>query len=254
MGVGVVITVLTLRGIGEPLAGATMCSTLADLLTFEHRVIPVPWDATYGPVGGNPQGKSYERAVTEGAALTLGMIDADPYPVVLLGYSGGAAVAGEAARQIADGQHPGLDVRAVGLVADPQMPRSIGAREPGGALAFGVAGSRDIGDAVSPRWAWAPPDPICCTPELSPLRTIADQSAALSLADPVAWGRDLVDRLLRGRWQPSAWDWRDVLGSIRRYGEAADAARRYLTGEHWRHYPGMRLESLAREIDDAVAR
>lgn len=244
------ITVMTLRGIGEPLDAPTMCDLVTARLDFDHLVVEVPWEATYGPVGPGA-GASYNDAVQRGVDLTLTMIGEDPNPVVLLGYSGGATVAGEVARQIGAGQHPRLEVTATGLVADPQMPSGVQGRTPNGQPAWGVAGQRPVPGA-SVHWAWAPQDPICCTPALSPLRTLADQSAAMSLVDPGAWGWDLVDRLLRGRWQPSAWNWFDVIGSIRRYGEAADAARRYLTGEHYTPYVGERVESLAADITREV--
>lgn len=230
------LTVLTLRGIGEPLDDTGTVSNKAAALLRHHRVdveiIDVPWEATYGPVGGAPDGGAYVDTVDAGVLLAHHMINATDNPVVLIGFSAGATVAGNLARRITDGELDRGNLEAVGLIADPHQPRRVGGIDAHGDPAFGVAGERDPGAAVPVRWAWSAADPIPCTPELSPLRTIADQSAAMSLADPAAWTRDLVDRLRRARWQPSAIDWRDPLGTIRRYTRAAGAAGRYLTGDH----------------------
>lgn len=218
----------------------------------DFTVEAVSWPAQYGPVGeASLDGMSYEAAVDKGVAMTLDRITDGP--VVLLGYSGGATVAGEAARQVADGMHPDLEVTGVGLLADPLQPRSVGGRDPDGREAWGVAGDREIGGAVLSSWAWVDVDPICCTEDRSPLRTIADQSAAMSLGDPNAWVQDLVDRLLTGRWHPSAIDWRHPVETFRRYGRAADAARRYMDGEHYEPYVPDDTRELAAVVSEWIA-
>lgn len=234
------VTVFTCRGIGEPLHGGQMLDHVTQHFPDDWQVIKVPWEAQYGPVGtAGPGGSSFDRSLTLGQHLLREMItDAGPDPIVLLGYSGGAALAGHVAAEL----EPDLaeKVAAVGLMADPFQPRGVSEH------GFGIAGSRNPFHPGTV-WSWSDADPICVTPELSPLRTIADQTAAMALGDPAAWGQDLVDRLRRGRWQPSAIDWRDPLGTLRRYGDAIDAARRYLIN-HTADYPGARAQNLAADV------
>lgn len=230
------ITLLWCRGIGESIGGG-MLSGVEGHLNDNVRTIEVPWPAQYGPVGqGGFDGMSYEEALGEGRRQILKAIADDPYPVILAGYSGGAALVGNVAQEIGQGDHPNLEVWGVGFVADPNQPEGVAHNE-----MFGVAGSRRI-SGMKTHWEYDLRDPIPCTPALSPLRTLADQSYAMSLADPVAWGQDLVNRMVRGRWQPSAWNWRDIIGSIRRYSRAAGRAAFYLNGGHYRSYvPGSQI-------------
>lgn len=234
------VSVFTCRGIGEPLHGGQMLDHVTRYFPDDWQVIKVPWEAQYGPVGqAGVVGSSFDRSLTLGQHLLVEMIDdAGPDPIVLLGYSGGAALAGHVAAEL--GRDLSEKVAAVGLLSDPFQPRGVSEH------GFGIAGHRPL-DHPGIVWSYSDADPICVTPELSPLRTIADQTAAMALGDPAAWGTDLIDRLKRGRWQPSAWQWDDVLGSIRRYGEAIDAAGRYLT-RHTADYPGARAQKLADDV------
>ncbi|MGW0043362.1 alpha/beta fold hydrolase [Rhodococcus sp. NPDC003348] len=220
------ITVLTCRGIAEPLEAnmLTNTTTLLDPTRFTTR--EVPWEASYGPYP-EPGGSSFDKALADGRALLLDMIADDPNPVVLLGYSGGAALAGNVAAEIARGLHPDLVVRGVGLIADPLRPESAGL--PG----WGIAGRRSIGGAM-PVWQIADPrDVICCCPANSPLRTLADQSAAFSLADPRAWVVDLLDRLRTRRWQAVLIEWWHPWTVWRQYSNAIDDVEGYLyRGDH----------------------
>ncbi|MCQ4119863.1 hypothetical protein [Rhodococcus tibetensis] len=93
-----------------------------------------------------------------------------------------------------------------------------------------------------PVWHMSDPaDVITNCPANSPLRTIADQSAAFALGDLSAWGWDLIDRLRQNRWQATITDWRNTREVWRTYAQAIDSARGYLTGDHTsydtRRYP-----------------
>lgn len=233
------ISVLRCRGIGEPMGDDSMLAHVTKHLDpARFRTREVTWAASYGPVPGLA-GVSFDMALREGRIRLLNMIADDRYPVVLLGYSGGAALAGNVAAEIARGDYPELDVRGVGLISDPlRPPDPWGSQEP-----WGIAGSRPIARVWFPVWHCADPaDVITSCPANSPLRTLADQSAAFSLADPREWGWDLIRRVRERRFQATIRDWRNVPEVWRAYGAAIDGVRGYLTGDHTsystRLYPG----------------
>ena len=75
-----------------------------NLLTGMARMIPdaevvnLPWSATYGPVNqqGDPLGESFDKALEYGRVLLRAALDLGP--AVVVGYSGGAALAVEVRR------------------------------------------------------------------------------------------------------------------------------------------------------------
>ena len=250
------ISVLVCRGVGEALP-SPMLSNVTKLIDTKRFVIKeVPWEANYSPVP-NPIGSSFHRALRDGRTLLLKMIADDPNPVILLSYSGGAALAGNVAAEIARGEHPGLDIRGVALISDPLRPMSRGTIT-GWERAYGIAGSREIGPAFPRWWIADQQDVITYCPDRSPLRTIAAQSVAFSLVDPIAWGWDLIDKLRHPwKWPGSAIDWSDPLGTIARFKAARIGAEGYLlrgshTNYHTRIYRDGRTycEWLADRINE----
>lgn len=235
------ITVIRARGVGERVGQPQMLDLVtAQFPQGDMEIIDAPWSGSYGPVGGD--GSSYAASLAEDAHLVRSLIRETPNLVVLLGYSGGAGLMGHVAASLPD--HPELQVSAVGLVADPFQPRGLDARG-----LYGVAGSRPIDvEGVYVRWAFHPLDPIPCTAELSPLRTFADQSLAFSLTDLDTWAKDMVNRLMTGRWQASAIDWRDPVGTANRYAEALRAVAQYNARHVQAYIDGPQLGFLAQDI------
>lgn len=217
------ITVLCSRGIGEGLRENMLSNVTKHLDPARFRAREVPWSASYGPVP-EPLGTSYNASLAAGRGLLFKMIADDPYPVILLGYSGGAALAGNVAAGM--WQRPDLDVRGVGLISDPLRPS-----DQWDEMEWGIAGARTISSRRFPKWWLADPsDVITSCPANSPLRTLADQSSAFSLVDPRAWSWDMVQRLRQQRFQATIRDWRNVPEVWRAYSQAIDGAQGYLFG------------------------
>jgi len=206
--------VITVRGISEPI-DSPMLTNVTKLIR-NAEVVPIPYSAQYGPVP-NPVGMSFRSTVAQGEE----MLDAelDKGPAVVLAYSAGSVIAGN----IASRWHP--NIRAVGLLSDPLRHPGDGGPKGG----WGIAGKRLIGNWPYPVWQMADPaDVITCCPANSPLRTIADQSAAFSLVDAKAWGWDLVERLRQQRWQATIRDWRNIREVWTAYSAAIEGAQGYL--------------------------
>lgn len=202
---------------------------------FRHYYVPYP--AAYG----TPM--SFRSSVSFGKFALVQAIRDSPNPVIVAGYSQGAAVAAEVAADIE--HYPDLDVRAAALIACPSRPRGmcVGA-DPGG---YGVVGEQAI-TTMPVLHAAAFRDPICALPEGSMLRSLADMSAYMSISSPhdfVQWGSSIVDLAVRQRfqrwWAPQNWrDTADVIGQ----------ANAYLT--EGRHTSAYITEGLSIELAEAV--
>lgn len=173
------IYVFTFRGISEPFAGPTMLDLLP-LPEDAHR-IEVPWWASYGPIP-DPFGRSFHDSLAAGMALGERMIRdvlvEHPFArVVLVGYSGGAVLAGDLAAKLG-----GSLIDACILVAD--------AKAPGTSNVFGIVRRRETGLATY--WLSNSNDCICACPKYNPLRIIARTTPFIAL-DRRAWGAQGAD-------------------------------------------------------------
>ncbi|MGY0502188.1 PE-PPE domain-containing protein [Nocardia sp. FBN12] len=211
------IDVLVVGGTWNP-GGDGVTGAFVDALNksmFTPRMVPYPAD--YG------SHVSYAESVAEGKRAMLAAIDRSPNRVVLAGYSQGAAVAGDLAAEIGRGEHPGREVIACALIADPRRPAGeyLGDTDPGG---YGVVGERPI-DGIPAYWAAVPGDPITALPAGNPLRTIADLSAFFSFASAnsaIRWAQRMLDTATRNQlqrwWSPSNWrHWAGAVAYARGY-------------------------------------
>lgn len=204
------ITVIRVRGVGEPYARNMLGEVTKhlDKAWFDDKELQ--YSAGYAPIG-----ESFGVSQEVGRRNLLHMIDADPNPVIVLcGFSAGAQVVGDVAREIALGMHPKLigRVAAVGLIADPSRGKGqIIGPDRGG---YGIKGSRLIPSSNGPLkqvngfpvWSYsAPGDPISELPEGNPLRSFADWSEWFG--SPVHLQR-LLERAKSNQWQ-RWWDLRN---------------------------------------------
>ena len=236
------IHLITCRGIGEQ-TGTNMIlggiggrrGVVGRLPAGKFPVHDLPWAANYGPVGGVVNAQSYGRNVEQGMDLIAAKLAELPEgdKAILLGFSAGATLAGNYAAYARGDVHHRGKIAGVGLIADPMMPRGVCDVDP---ESFGVGGERRIPEHDFPvQWIYNPRDMICCCPTDSPLRTIADQTFALSFAPGAAplWIADLVDRVKTRRWQAVKVEWWHPLRVIAQYRRALEDAHGYLfAGEH----------------------
>lgn len=233
--------VICLRGIGEKLGWNTLYgSQISAFPRDDGRFIvhDLPWSASYGPV---PQlgGESYDTAVARGMDMISDEVRSIPDGdmIFLAGYSAGATTAGNWA---ARAPKEWVDrITAVFLIADPMRPYDGGAKlglqtlwEPG----FGIGGERKIErSGLDVHWFSDRSDVITACDANSPLRTVADQTFAMSLrpGEFPRWIRDLAARALEGRWQKVVINWRNPREVLALYAKAKYDLDGYLRrGDH----------------------
>lgn len=231
-------TFLTAAGIGD--THNSMMKEVAKHLDpnlFVHKRLD--WNNQYGPVpllGG----RSFQQNLRDGIEHGARVIDADPNPIFLGGFSGGAALMRMLASEVHRGLHHTKPIQGLANVADPYRPRGVGAPFNFG---FGIAGEIEISDLWQ-REAADPADVICCCPANSPLRTLADQTSAFSLVDPTAWLQNIGWRLTTRQWQAVAMDFGNIRSIIDQYALASKGLDGYRRGGdhinyHTRIKPGF---------------
>ena len=163
------VLTITCRGLFEAVSDQNMLSNLTNRLDRSRFWVEEfsPWAAGFG---------DYDVALERTAGLLAERVRREPGPVVLAGYSGGAAVVGHALARMSIDER--VKVRCSVLAADPNMSASVyqvvGTRSSG---YFGIAGARmtirDLPASSPVIWVADKGDPICQLPPGSPLRRLA---------------------------------------------------------------------------------
>jgi hypothetical protein len=240
------IRCLHVRGVKEPL-GPGVSTTFLGALDREKFQPFLLGGMDYG--FPRPFAESYELAREE----VIHHIHAAPGRVVLSGYSGGAFVIGDLARDIAFGIVEGIEpekVAAVALLADPMRPEGAGAPgipTPGG---YGIAGQRNIRD-LPVFWGTASRDAIGAMSGDNPLRTVADLSKKFTV-NPLEWDRWVDDMFTKvTKWQVQPW-WM-FWNRPGRWMAAIEALNGYRTTAHTADYltEGVCVK-LAAAVNEAV--
>lgn len=236
------ITVLTCRGTGEPLASPDnlLTAVTSKLDPAKYEIGPdVDYPASIGPV--NPQrglnGCSELQSIDFGVLALVAEIQSTPNKVGILGYSLGAEVVTRFLEAKARGDYPDCEVAWAANIANPL--RIAGDSIDPNPTGFGINGPHGPWPADIPAWEVAnPADAITSCPADSPLRTLADTVSAFSFAALGGWTTNLANRLRGNRWQPDRFGW--WLHPIRTWSlwsQAADLMDGYLDkGEHNKAY------------------
>lgn len=195
-------TVLAVGGTGESFPGddrtevTGMLAGVTDALDSRFSSRWVGYPASYGPTAGR-HGMAYVDSVACGVTALARAIRETDGPVMLIGYSQGAAVI----RTLL--AHPVSSavverVLAVGLVADPHQPRGAIA----GCTGWGVAGpGAAVPSSVPAFWVGAPDDVICNASDDSLIRDVADLTDSLSMLHIRRWITDMCAAVLSRRMQ-----------------------------------------------------
>ncbi|OZD23841.1 hypothetical protein CH253_08235 [Rhodococcus sp. 06-156-3C] len=240
--------IIRCRGIGENVFRNTL-SVATDRLPDGYDVEEfVEWSAQYGPVP-RLDGTAYKRSLAVAEAALRRRIELSPDPVILLGYSGGAHLAGNVAATSP------RNLMGVVLLADPAMPKGFAK---GG---YGIAGARGIPNlGKNAFWLFTELDPIPVCVHDSFLRPLADVTFGMSVTDPVGWGMDMLSKLNASEWQQIRVNWLDPLSVIRQFRADRASLGRYTGGDHTRYaidrVPGMSVTytDLIADLVQKIAR
>ncbi|GAA4661093.1 PE-PPE domain-containing protein [Gordonia humi] len=196
------ITVLAVGGTGESRPGdhrlevTGMLAAVTDVLDDRFRSRWVGYPASYGPTAGR-HGMAYVDSVACGVAALARAVRAVDGPIMMIGYSQGAAVVRTFLA------HPATTdllarVMAVGFVADPHQPP--GAVD--GCTGWGVAGpGAPVPGDVPACWVGTSADVICNASDDSLVRDIADLTDSLSILHLRRWITDMGAAVLGRRMQ-----------------------------------------------------
>lgn len=160
--------VIKLRGAGESLGGRNMLSSIAGT--------DLPYQAEIRPIGRG----TYAESVAE-ARRRLREIDAEGEPYVLVGYSLGAAAAGDFVQY----DRP-RNCKGIVLLSDPKRHANQVSHKGVPRNHWGIAGQRLITHVQCYSYT-IPDDPISALPGDNGMRQIAQQVTRLQQPLPARW-------------------------------------------------------------------
>ena len=237
--------VLVVGGTGESFPGDSRTAVTGMLANITNNLDPerfesrwVPYDAAYGPVT-NPVGVAYAESVEKGLSALLARLEDDPRPVVLMGYSQGAAVVSTLLDFLANPNIVGqLKNRIIGavLLANPNRPQGSDTLGP-------IPDTSGYGITYDPAYPTParvvptievahPQDAICSADPDSMLRSIARVTEFMSFTNLDKWGRDVLADAQAIDWMSKVTSFSDVAYQANRFHRAIGEALGYLTGRH----------------------
>lgn len=203
------LRIITCRGINESIEHNMLSGVVLQFPNTEH--VELPWEATYGAVGGNILGRSFSQATEYGEHLLRAELDNGP--ALVFGYSGGAELAGN----VAKAGH--RNIVGLGLVADPSNPNG---------RKNGIRGPRNIKGDFPINWVSNDDDVICSCPSDSPLRAFAKASEGFSLGDPMFFTLSVLRQLSTEKFRKYLFNPFAIASTGERYEEAYRDACLYL--------------------------
>ncbi|MGB3301718.1 PE-PPE domain-containing protein [Gordonia sp. (in: high G+C Gram-positive bacteria)] len=235
MNAGQKFTILVVGGTGESFEGDDRTQVTGMLAAVTERLDDrfdarwVGYPSSYGPAPSF-DGVSYVDSLNVGVANLAAEIRAATKPVMMIGYSQGAAVIRTLVAHPASHRLLG-SVAAVGFVADPNQPRGV----IDGCTGWGVAGEgANLPEGLPAYWVGAPSDVICNASDDSLIRDIADLTDSLSFQQFRQWLTGAIARAMGDRMQNSEatefspQQWRR---DLRRLRTAVREVRGYLPAE-----------------------
>jgi len=234
-----VITVLTLRGTGEPVGtpNNSLTHVTRQLDPTKYEIGPdVNYPASIGFV--NPQGRingvSEQDSINAGQGLIAEAVRATPNLVGLIGYSLGASTVSRFLELKAQGHYADCELAWAATVANPWRARgeSLDHNDVG----WGISGEHGRWPALRTYSVANPQDGITCCPGNSPLRNLAGMVNNLTFAQ-LEWTSAGAQQLLNTGFQDAMSHAQDYWNVWDRYINAAALMRGYLyDGQHMAHY------------------
>lgn len=235
------ITILTVRGTGEPQNGPsnflTNVTRQLDPAKYDvANVVDVLYPASIGFVNSenNIVGVSEADSIAAGQGAIAAAVRATPNLVGIIGYSLGASTVSRFLESKARGLYGDCELAWAATVANPWRARGESLDHTD--IGWGISGEHGRWPALRTYSVANPRDGITCCPGNSPLRTLADAVSNFTFAG-LEWSEALAYRLADNGWQAANANPLDYWNIWERYYTAAALVRGYLyDGQHEAHY------------------